>query len=457
MKDMSLSVPVTGPANAAMPSLLRKLGGNLGWLGAQKVFVILLGVASTGILARHLGPQQAGMLAGAQALAVLFGIASMGVDSTVFTRRLRSHPEHEAAILGGTACVLAVTGLTSWLLLGAYLLWIDTGPPALRLSAAVIGLRMCLMFPAPVAMWFQARMDTREVVLANTAGSIVYRLWQVLGSLAGWNVVRLAWADVLSFSTVTLVSVRAYLAKGGSLRAWRADWRSGWSVLGESLPALVATCLVTFMSRIDVIMLRAIRGDEGVVGYFTAASSITESLMFLSSMLVTVFSPVLVHSFHEDSAAYARQSAAHTRLTVFIGWSIAIGISLASGGIVAIVFGAAYEPAAAVLAVHAFLLVPAMLGAVTQCQLTIERRLRWLMLILIAGLAADVILNALLIPAMGAQGAAAASVLAAMFAYTIVPALVPATRRTGLVSLRSLLVPLPRRGDLTAFAGAAQL
>lgn len=456
MKDMSVAVSVTGPANAAVPSLLRKLGVNLGWLGAQKVFVILLGVAATGILARHLGPQQTGLLAGAQALAVLFGIASMGVDSTVFTRRLRSQPEHEAAILGGTACVLAVTGLASWLLLGAYLLWIDTGPSALRLSAAVIGLRMCLMFPAPVAMWFQARMDTREVVLANTAGSIVYRLWQVVGSLAGWNVVRLAWADVFSFSTVTVVSVRAYLAKGGSLRAWRADWRSGWSVLAESLPALVATCLVTFMSRIDVIMLRAIRGDEGVVGFFTAASSITESLMFLSSMLVTVFSPVLVRSFHEDSAAYVRQSAAHTRLTVFLGWSIAIGISLASGGIVAIVFGAAYEPAAAVLAVHAFLLVPAMLGAVTQCQLTIERQLRWLMLILIAGLAADVILNALLIPSMGAKGAAAASVLAAVFAYTIVPALVPATRRTGLVSLRSLLVPLPRRGDLAAFAGAAR-
>ena len=456
MKDMSLSVPVTGPANAAMPSLLRKLGGNLGWLGAQKVFVILLGVASTGILARHLGPQQAGMLAGAQALAVLFGIASMGVDSTVFTRRLRTQPEHEAAILGGTACVLAVTGVASWLLLGAYLLWVDSGPPSLRLAAAVIGLRMCLMFPAPVAMWFQARMDTREVVVANTAGTIIYRLWQVLASLAGWNVVRIAWADVLSFATVTFVSVRAYLAKGGSLRAWRADWRSGWSVLAESLPALVAACLVTFMSRIDVIMLRAMRGEDDV-GYFTAASSITESFMFLSSMLVTVFSPVLVRSFHDDFAVYARQSAAHTRLTVFIGWSIALSISLASAGIVAVVFGAAYKPAASVLAVHAFVLVPAMLGAVTQCQLTIERRLHWLMLILIAALALDIILNMLLIPSMGAKGAAAASVLAAMFAYTLVPVLVPATRRAGLVSLRSLFVPLPRRGDLAAFTGVAGL
>lgn len=452
---MSLSVSMPGPASPAAPSLLRKLWVNLGWLGAQKACVILLGVATTGIVARHLGPQQTGLLAGAQALAVLFGVASMGVDATVFTRRLHSQPEHEGAILGGTACVLAVTGAGSWLLLGAYLLWIDHGPVALRLSAAVIGLRMCLMFPAPVAMWFQAQMVTREVAVANTAGTVVYRLWQMLGSLAGWNVIRIAWADVLSFSTVTFVTVRAYLARGGSLRAWRADWRSGWSVLAESLPALVAACLVTFMSRIDVVMLRAMRG-ESEVGYFTAASSITESVMFLSSMLVTVFSPVLIHSFHQDPAAYVRQCAAHIRLTVFIGWCIAIGISLSAGGIISVVFGSAYQPAIAVLAVHAFLLVPSMLGAVTQCHLTIERRLPWLMLILVAALALDVVLNLFFIPAMGAPGAAAASVLAAVFAYTLVPALVPAIRRTGLVSLRSLLVPLPRRGDLAAFAGAAR-
>lgn len=442
---------MTALDSAAPPSLLRKLAVNLGWLGAQKLLVILLGVAATGLVARHLGPEQTGLLAGAQALAVLFGIASMGVDSTVFTRHLRSQPEQEGAILGGTACVLAVTGITSWLLLAAYLLWIDSGPAVLRLSAAVIGLRMCLMFPAPVAMWFQSRMDTREVAVANTAGTLVYRLWQVLSSLAGWSVIRIAWADVLSFSTVTFFSVRSYLAKGGSLRAWRPDWRCGWAVLAESLPALVAACLVTFMSRIDVIMLRAIRG-ESEVGFFTAATSITESLLFLSTMLVTVFSPVLVRSFHESPATYARQCAANTRLTVCLGWCIALGISLASGGIIAIVFGAAYQPAASVLAFHAFLLVPAMLGAVTQCQLTIERRLRWLMLILVIALAVDVVLNALLIPSMGARGAAVASVLAAVSAYAIVPVLVPVTRHIGLISLRSLLVPLPRRGDLAAFA-----
>lgn len=452
---MASTFSMTPTVGMASPSLLRKLGANLGWLGLQKGFVILLGVAATGLVARHLGPQQTGLLAGAQALAVLFGIASMGVDATVFTRRLRTAPEQEPSLIGGTACVLALTGITSWLLLVAYLLWVDQGPPTLRWAAAVIGLRMCLMFPAPIAMWFQSRLETREVVVPNTVGTLVFRLWQVAASLIGWGVIRIALAEFLSFLTISVLTLRAYLRKGKSIRHLRPDWRCGWSVLAESFPALVAACLGTFMSRIDVIMLRAMKG-EIEIGYFTAASSITESLMFISGMLVTVFSPVLVQSFKDDSALYERQTTAYTRLTLCLGWCMAIVIGGSSAVIISIVFGAAYQPAAGVLAVHAFMLLPGLLGSATQCQLTIERRLHWLVLVLLIALGADVLFNALLIPQYGARGAAAASVLASLLAYILVPLWIPATRRIGLRSMHALLLPLPRRADMAAFAGASR-
>lgn len=450
----SSSIPLAEAAPPTPASQLRRLVVNLGWLGAQKLAVILIGIVATGVVARHLGPEKAGVLAGAQALAVVFGIAALGVDPTVFTRHLNRQPERQASIMGGTTCVLASIGLLSWMALIVYLVWIDEGPVMLRTTAAIIGFRMCIVFPAPVAMWFQSRLETREVVLPNTAGTLVFRGWQVLSSLLGWGVLRIAWAEILSLITIAFFSFRFYLRKGGSVRAWRADWRCGWRILAESLPALLATCLISLMSRVDVIMLRAMAG-EVEVGFFSAASSITESVMFFSGMLVTVFSPVLVKSFHANQEVYECQRLAYARITACCGWILAAAVSAASGMIIAVVFGKAYEASAPVLAVHGFLLLPAMLGASTQCQLTIERRLRWLALILAVALALDVILNAALIPAFGAVGAAAASVIAAALAYTLAPALVPATRSTGIAALRALLFPFPRRGDVQAFARAA--
>ncbi len=180
VKDMSVSASITAPANAASASLLRKLVTNLGWLGAQKIFVMLLGVFTSGLIARSLGPENLGMLSAAQALVGIVGVAAMGIDATVFTQELHQHPENENAIMGGTAAVLAVTGLVSWLMLVLYAWFFASTSWPFFLTVAVCGLRLLVTFPAPVAMWFQSHMHMRDVVLPNTVGTLVLRGWQLL-------------------------------------------------------------------------------------------------------------------------------------------------------------------------------------------------------------------------------------------------------------------------------------
>lgn len=448
--SVTQSVSKVPPVTDGEPSLVRTMVANLGWLGAQKVFVILLGVAATGVVARHLGPQQTGLLASAQALAAFFGIAAMGVDATVFTSHLHRHAGRESAIMGGTTLVLAASGLISWLLLIFYLWLFETRSSVLCITAGVVGLRMLVTFPAPLALWFQSRLATREVVLANTSGAMAFRAWQFLSSSSGWGVIKIAAAEVISLIVIGLISLRSYFRHGGDPFTWKADWHAGWSILRDSLPALVAAGLGTLLSRLDVLMLRSMTG-EVEVGYFNAAASITESLLFVSGMMTIVFAPVLVKTFHQSREAYAQQRLGHLRLCSLLGWSLAAALGLGSTLVISVVFGASYQPSAAILGIHGLLLIPAMLGSAVQCHLTIESRLRWLTLILFVALAIAAILNTLFIPLWGARGAAAASVLASALAYTVVPALLPQTRKLARDTLSALLVPIPRRRDLRSF------
>lgn len=446
----SPSVSSSVTASDGTHSMLRPMLKSLGWLGTQKVLVILLGVAATGTVARHLGPEKSGVLSAAQALAALFGIASMGVDATIFTAHLHRHPERESAIMGGTTIVLAASGLLSWLVLALYLWLFETHSLLLSITTAVIGLRMLMTFPAPLAMWFQSRLLTREIVIANTSGAIVLRAWQFLSSSAGWGVVKVAVGEVLSLIVIGCISLRTYLLLGGHPLAWKADWKTGAQMLLCSLPGLIATALATFLSRLDVIMLRAFSG-ETEVGYFTAASSITESLLFVGGMLTMVFSPVLIKTFHSSRKDYEQQRVAHLRLCSLLGWCLALSLCAGSSLVIPIVFGAAYQPSGFILAMHAFLLIPAMLGSAVQCHLTIEGRLRWLTLILIVALGVTAVLNLIFIPLWGGRGAAAATVLAAVLAYTLVPALFPNTRRLARDTLCAFFFPMPHKGNLQAF------
>lgn len=442
LKDMPASASFTAPANAAPASLLRKLVTNLGWLGAQKIFVMLLGVFTSGLIARSLGPENLGMLSAAQAIVGIVGVAAMGVDATVFTQELYQNSENENAIMGGTTAVLAVTGLVSWLMLVLYAWLFASTNWLFFLTIVVCGLRLLVTFPAPVAMWFQARMCMRDVVLPNTVGTLVLRGWQLLGGFMKWGAVSIAAAEVISLLYIMSASFRAYGRHGRSLRGWMVNWGIGWSILRRSIPGLVAGSLVVFLTRMDVLMLRWLRG-EAEAGYYSAASSLTESLLFMGGMLASVLAPALMIARKENPGAYHAARRVHLRLSSAAGWLVAAVLSIMSTPVVTRVYGAAYLPGAAVLAVHAFLLVPCLSGVALQCHLTLEKNLRHLVLCLLVALAVNATLGVLLIPPMGGVGAALAALAAAISGYLITPLVLPAVRENGVEALLALLWPVP--------------
>ncbi len=443
---------MTADTHTESHRLRSKLAANFGWLGMQKIAVILIGMATTGLLARYLGPTQSGVLASAQALAAMFGLLALGVDATVFYDQLHRQPQSESAIMGGTTAVLAVCGLLSWLLLAAYLLLFCRENGLFVAVALVSGLRLLITFPAPVAMWFQSQMHTRDVVVPNMIGVLVLRGWQCFAAALALGVAWVAFSEVLSLLFIMVVSFAAYARHGKSIRAWTCDWSAGWEVMTRSVPAIIAGTLAVFLNKLDVLMLSwYVVPSE--VGYYSTASSLTESLLFLGGMTASVFTPVLLRTRERGGLFYSGALLAHLRVSAFAGWVLAAGLSLTAALAVWLVFGDQYGPSATILRVHAFMLVPSLIGATMQCHLTLERRLKYLTVNLIVALALNAALNSVLIPAYGGVGAAVASILAATTAHVLVPLLLPTTRVFGLRAAWAIITPLP---DITAITGPAK-
>jgi O-antigen/teichoic acid export membrane protein len=130
---------------------------------------------------------------------------------------------------------------------------------------------------------------------------------------------------------------------------------------------------------------------------------------------------------------------------------MALGLSLCSGFLIHQIFGPAFAEAIAVLRIHAFLLVPCLAGCALQCHLTLEKKLSYLTFNLLVALLLNAGLNFLLIPLHGAQGAAAASLIAASTAYLLVPLITTGTRTLGKDVIRALLWPVPRPSALNRF------
>lgn len=420
---------------------------NMGWLGFQKIFVILIGVVTTGWVARKLGPEQIGILATAQALVTYFGVLGQGVDLGVFTKRLLEHPEDEAGIMGGTMSLLALTGLGSWIALVGFLWFSDVGSEVVKFATLVFGLKLLFCFPTVISGWFQSRQKLQYMVIPNTAGSLLSRIWQFTWAGLGAGVIWVAGAETVGLILIVSWYVVLYVKCGGEIRSWKVDWRAGWEVLRDSLPLMINACLIALMSRLDVLMLRWQMG-EATAGYFSAAVMFTESLFFLNTLLSMPLLPVLVLLRKNHPERYVEARIAYARLSAAMGWLCAAGLSLGSSIAVGVVYGPEYGPSAHVLAVHALLLVPCYLGGAGSSFLTLEGLLKYQPFFLLLGFSVNFCLNLLLIPRFGAQGAAWASVCGAMVASVIAPLLFTRTRFIGRTLVGSFAYPVPQMKHL---------
>ena len=414
----------------------------MGWLLFQKVFVILLGIVATGWVARHLGVEKIGILGGAVALVTYFGVFALGVDPGVFVKRILEEPEREREIMGGTTAVLAVTGFLSWVVL---VLWVWLGSQQNELAkwvAIVYGLKMCVTFPAPIAFWFQSQLKLQYTVIPNTLGSIALRLWQVACILLGGGVILIAAADVFALLVILLLSLGLYLHCQKDVRSWKVDWRTGFSIWRASLPALIAGSLFSLLSRMDVLMLTQFRGVQ-VAGYFTAATALSESLFFMTSLLSLPLAPLLIKARKDEPLLYPKYRENYAKFSALLGWICAIVLSLGSSLAVHIVYGETFETSAGILAFHAFILMPCFLGGAMAVFLTTESLLPWLTAFFSIALVVNFLVNLVLIPSFGAVGAAFASVFGLTTAYVIAPLLFAQTRHLGLLSIRAILWPVP--------------
>lgn len=190
------------------------------------------------------------------------------------------------------------------------------------------------------------------------------------------------------------------------LMAWRA-----WSL--AALPLLLGMSARLVMTKSDVLMLAPLASLEAV-GHYGAALR----LSFLQTMPVTLASAVLVPRF---SDAIARGQMADLTRLYFAAMAGALVLSGLSGAglilfgppLLSVVFGESYVAAAPALAVLALGQIAAAAGVVSGGCLVAGGRTRCFALVTLFALAVNLAANAVLIPRLGATGAAAATAMSA--------------------------------------------
>ena len=188
------------------------------------------------------------------------------------------------------------------------------------------------------------------------------------------------------------------------LRGRRENWRA---VLRPALPLAASALMIEIYTNMDRLMLEAYRPTSDV-GLYTAAYKVATFGLLPTAIIYAVLFPALSAALG-DPAAMRSRARDYARALFAFGAPVTLAAPLLAGPVIEFLYGAPYLPAS-----PALVLLLANVG-VMHLNMSIGMPLMaWnfqtpYMWTVVAGAVANVILNVLLIPPYGLEGAASAT------------------------------------------------
>ncbi|NBV83316.1 flippase [bacterium] len=396
---------------------------NSGWLMADRTLRMGLGVVVGLWVARYLGPTNYGLINYVLSIFGLVGtVVYLGLDG-VLGRFLVRYPSRTKDILGTAIVVRLVTGVIAFMALA---LWLYIGQSQLPLIGSLVLSAGFLIQPFNVVRyWFDAKLDSKQVVMAELLGVTIGSGIKIAGILYGAGINWFIGVSTVELAIGIAGFVWRYHRYGPGIQ-WRISPRVGKLVLQSGLPLILANSAVMVYMRIDQIMLNWISGPHEA-GLYAAATRLSEMPSFIPALIAASVTPSIIKCKKGNPQLYLERIGRLMSLLTGLAYLLIVGTLCTAWWVVPLLLGGQYSGSTPILVVHVLGLVGIFQGAASGVFYINEKLTKVFAMNLVAVAIANIGLNIVLIPRFGGMGAAAATAVC----QTVLPVILNgAIRRT---------------------------
>ena len=419
---------------------LKKAVGNSGWLFADNLLRMGVGLLVSIWVTRYLGPERYGALSYATAFVMIFSsIAMVGLEGIV-VRNIVREPGRRNEILGSAFVLKLIGGGVAFALTLAAIALLRPVEDSARLLVGIIALGTLFQAFGTADFWFQSQVKSRYSAYARSAACIIICAVKVVLIIANAPLVAFAWAAAAEIALGFAGVAAAYRLSGQHMRDWRANRTMAAELLRDSWPLLLSDLVMFLYLRVDKIMIGEMVGNREL-GIFAVAAMIAEALYIIPLAIYPSLFPSIVAAKGESEELFDQRMQQFYNLMALLAYLVALPVTFLSVWLVPLIFGEAYGNAGTMLAVLVWAGLFFNLMVARSQFLTAMNWTRLHFITDLLGCVLNVALNFFLIPRYGGMGAVVASVISYWFVAHGSCFVFKPLFKTGTMMTRAMLYP----------------
>lgn len=396
------------------------------WIIGEKVVQMVISFLITMVSARYLGPSNYGILNyGASFVTFFLAVTKLGLDS-IAVNELINNPDGEGKILGTSTVMRLISSAVSIVMIFFCVFVLKPGEKVIIIATMLQSISLIFQAASFLDYWFQSKLQSKYVSIAKTVAYIVVSVYKVYLLAKSYSVEWFALSTVLDYAIICVFLFYFYKKKNG--QKLKFNYKLGKELLKKSYHFIFSGIMIVIYTQIDKIMIGSMI-DEAHVGFYSAALSLCSAWAFVPSAIITSARPSIYSSQKNGNKLYLKRLKQTFCIIFWICIAFGIIISLFSKLIVKILYGEQYYGAIIPLLILIWHVPFSQLGQARSIWIVGEGLNKYTKYYLMWGAILNIVLNSILIPIIGINGAAIATLITEVFVCVITPLFYKDTRK----------------------------
>ena len=398
---------------------------NASWLVGGKILQMIISFFVSILTARYLGPNNYGLINYAGAYIAFFtSICTLGINSVII-KEFFDFPESQGETIGTSIFMRFLSSILSAITIIATVMVVDADEPTTIIVVVLSSIALLFQVFDTFNYWFQSLYQSKVTAIATLIAYIVTTIYRIILLWRGANVKWFAFASSVDYIVLAVVLSSAYKHKNGPRLS--VSLARGKYIISKSYHYILSGMMVAIYAQTDKIMLKQML-DESSVGFYSLASSLNHMWVFVLAAVIDSMYPTILKLYNKDSEAFKRKNKQLYAVVIYLSAFVALCFVLFGKYIILILYGEEYLPAASPLKIITWYTVFSYLGVARNAWMVCTNNQKYLKYICLSAAIINVFLNLILIPFMGAAGAALASLITEICTSIVVPCFIPKMR-----------------------------